>query len=876
MSLAELARRVWFFLRRDRIAADLAEEMRLHVELRARQEREAGFDAAEATRRARRQFGNSTHFVRESRDQWGMRWAEDLAIDLRYGLRALRRAPLPSAIIVATLAVGIGATLAMFTVMDAALFRPLPVREPERLVVMPDRDVPLAGPQQPTPMPFDLPALRERKDLYDDVGAYAAGGLNLTGGLEPVHIQVGLVTPSVLRLLGVSPMLGRLFTEDEGRVDGPDVVVLSHRLWRSQFSGDASILGKRLSLNDRQYEIIGVLPPRFAFPEGSAAWIPLTIPLSSERAQIFRFFVDTKNIARLAPGRTREQVNAEYIAWRASMGWKPRPSAPPLELNQPMRAFYIGDAQARLLMVMGLASLLLVAACANICGLLLTRWSARRREIAVRAAIGASRWRLLRQLATESAVLAVAGSLLGLGVALAGLRIFDALMPPELAALTPPVIDGRALVAMLLLAVLAALSIGTLPALTASRGDLTVALKCAGASAAVRHGSGMLGRSLIVIEVALAVVLLVGSGLLVKSLQRLHAVETGIDASNVATARIALSRAKYEDATTRTTFFNRLAAELQREGSIETFAFVSTLPLRGEWYGSVAFDLVDRPEIERSPFAELIYASPRYFETMGIRLLAGRGLSATDTVPTGGGALISDSLARAWWPNSSPLGVRISTAGGTERRTIVGVVNDVRGTSLDGKRYPQLYLPFTGSRRATIVMRGELPPEQMFARMRGAVQRVDPGQVVYEMKMMEDVAADSVAEQRATSILATIFGAITLVLAALGLYGLLAFGVVQRMPELGIRFALGARRSHVVGAVVADGLLLTALGAALGLAASLGLTRLVQSQLYDVTPTDAMVYLGVPAVLLVTALIAAVLPAMRAATVDPIQVLRAE
>jgi putative ABC transport system permease protein len=872
MSLAELARRVWFFLRRDRIATDLAEEMRLHVELRARREREAGFDATEAARRARRRFGNSTHLVRESRDQWGMRWAEDFVIDLRHGVRALRRAPLPSAIIVVTLAVGIGATLAMFTVMDAALFRPLPVRDPERLVVMPDRDVPLAGPRQPPPGPFDLPALRERHDLYEDVGAYAAGGLNLTGGLEPVHIQVGLVTPSVLRLLGVAPVRGRLFTEDEGRPDGADVVVLSHRLWRSQFGGDTSILGKRLSLNDHPYEIVGVMPPRFAFPEGSAAWIPLTIPLTSERAQVFRFFVETTNIARLAPGRTREQANAEYDAWRVSRGWKPRPG----ELNQPMRAFFIGDARPRLLMVMGLATLLLVAACANICGLLLTRWSARRREIAVRAAIGASRQRLLRQLATESAVLAASGTFLGLGVAVAGLRIFDALMPPELAALAPPVVDGRALVAMLILAIVAAIAIGTLPALTASSGDLTRTLKSAGASAAVRRGSGMLGRGLIVVEVALAVILLVGSGLLLKSLQRLHSVETGIDADHVATARIALSRAKYENVAARTAFFNGVGTELQREGGIRNFAFVSTLPLRGEWNPSVAFDLVDRPEIEHSPFAELIYASPQYFETMGIRLLAGRGLTPADTVATGGGALISDSLARAWWPNGSPLGVRISTAGGTERRTIVGIVTDVRGTALDGKRYPQLYLPFTGSRRATIVVRGELPPEQMFARLRAAVQRVDPAQVVYELKMMEDVAADSVAEQRTTSIVAAIFGGITLLLAALGLYGLLAFSVVQRTPELGIRFALGAHRSHVVGAVVGDGLLLTTLGAALGLAASFGLTRLLESQLFDVTPTDAMVYIGVPAVLLVTALIAAVLPAMKAATVDPIRVLRAE
>ena len=872
MSLTELARRVWFFIRRDRMSADLAEEMRLHVELRARREREAGFDDDEATHRAQRQFGNRTYLAEESRAAWGMRWADELMTDLKYGIRALRRAPLPGAIIIVTLAIGIGATLAMFTVMDAALFRPLPLREPDRLVIIPNGDVPLAG-MRDRPSRTDLAALRARRDVYDDVGAYAAGGLNLTGGLQPVHIQVGLITPAAFQLLGVQPSVGRLFTEDEGGADGPDIVVLSHRVWRSQFNGDPAILGKQLSLNDRPYQVVGVMPPRFNFPEGSDVWIPLTIPLSLERTQIFRFIINANYIARLAPGVSREQADARFIAQLELDGWKRREGQPLPQPHQPMRGFYVGDGETRLLMVMGLATLLLVAACANICGLLLTRWSARRREIAVRAAIGASRRRLIRQLTTESAVLAALGAIAGLGVAFAAQRVFNALMPPELAALTPPRIDERALIAMLGLAIGVAIAMGTLPALAASRGDLTQTLKSGSPAAAMRPGSRWFSGGLVVLQVALAVVLLVGSGLLVKSLTRLHAVEMGIRPEQVVTARIVLSRAKYDDTTARRRFYSQLDKELHAQPGVVTAAFVSPLPLRGEWHPPVAFDLPDRPELKKSPFGELVYASPEYFATMGIRVLAGRALVAADTLP-GGGMLISDSLARAFWPGASPIGVRVSAA--RVPRVIVGVVNDVRGTELDGAQHPQIYVPFSRQTHATIVVRSELPADVALAGIRAAVERVDPLQVVYDLKTMEQVAAESVAEQRATSVLASLFGAVTLFLAALGLYGLLAFGVVQRIPELGIRFALGARRAHVIRDVVGNGIRLAALGAALGLAAAWYLTRLLDSLLFGVAPNDPMTYVVVPALLLVTASAAALIPAMRAARTDPVRALRAE
>ena len=871
MSLAELARRVWFFLRRDRISAELAEEMRLHVELRARREREAGHDASEAQHRARRQFGNAPHLVEGSRDQWGMRWADDLMVDLKYGGRALRRAPMPSAIIVLTLAVGIGATLAMFTVMDAALFRPLPVREPEQLVMIPRLDVPMAG-DDASPRHFDLPHLRSMREIYEQVGAYAAGGLNLTGGAAPTRVQAGLVTPSTLRLLGVQPVLGRIFTDDEGRPGGPFVVVLSHALWRTQFGSDPAIVGKRLSLHDRSYEIVGVMPPRFAFPSGSELWIPMQVPLPYDRAEVFRFLILPDGIARLAPGVTREHANAHYIRLRRDRGWTPEEGEPLPERHLSVRGLFVGDSEARLLMVMGLAALLLVAACANICGLLLARWSSRRREIAVRAAIGASRRRLLRQLATESAVLAMLGAAGGLLLARAGLRLFNALMPPDLAALTPPLIDGRALTAMLVLTVVAALAIGTLPSLAASRGDLTATLKSGGTGGATRTGGHRLGGALVVVEVALAVVLLVGAGLLIEHLARLYETDTGIRAEQVVTARVALSRTKYPTPEDRRHFYLRLESELEGRSELVSTGVVSALPLRGEWEPQIVFGMPDRRE-HGDMNAELVYASANYFETLGIRVIAGRTFIPSDTVRATAGAIVSERFARTHWPDGSALGSRM-TGGGT--RVIVGIVSDVRGTSLDGEQRPQVYFPLDAMFQATIVARSPLPPAEALGRIRAAVERVDPEQVVYDMRTMEDVAAGAIAEQRASSVLATIFGAITMALAALGLYGLLAFGVVQRTRELGIRFALGARRAHVVRRVVGDSVVLTVLGSILGLATAYGLMRALASQLHGMTPGEPSVYLAVPVVLLVTALLAAAIPAARAARVDPMRVLRSE
>ena len=874
MSIAELARRAWFFLRRDRLTAELEEEMRLHVELRAAREQGAGLDAAEARHRAARQFGNRGRHVEESRDQWGMRWADELSIDLRYAVRSLRRSPALTLIIVLTLALGIGATTAIFSVMDAALFRPLPMREPDRLILMSNIDVPLEGlPRRRNAL--DLPRLQEEKAAFEALGAYAAGGLNLAGGRAPMRIQAGLITPEGLRLLGVAPLRGRLFTDDEARVDGPEVAIISHAIWRAQFAADEGIIGRVLTLNDRPHEIVGVMPARFAFPEGSEVWIPMTVPLAGARTEVFRMMILTRGIGRLAPGVTPAEANAHLASVLERMGARREPGEPPPEITVPLRKHFEGDSTTRLWMVLGLAALLLLAACVNVCGLLLARWTARRRELAVRSAIGAGRGRLVRQLITESALLALAGTVVGLLFARWGLALVAALTPPELLALTPPSIDGRVLAITLILSAATAIGIGALPGLVMSGGSLLQSLRRANTGSTSRGGQS-LGAWLVAVEVGLAVVLLVGSGLLLKSLARLHRVETGVRPEQVVTGRIALSTTLHPTASSRRRFLERVRDEIARAPGITDVGIVSELPMRGEMNPRLAVDVVGQPEGQRSPFVEHVTASPEYFSALGIRFIAGRTFLSGDSLASRGEAIINESLAGRYWPNGRAIGGLLRL--GRQELTVVGVVNDVRTTSLDGERHDQLYLPFASGtpRQATFVVRGTLPGEAMLARVREGVRQVDGSQVVYDLKPMQQVVGESVAEQRASSMLATAFAAITFLLAAMGLYGLLAFGVVQRTRELGIRIALGARRAHVVRGVVRDGLLLAAAGITAGLAAAYGATRLLRSQLYEVAPTDPTIFAGAPVLLLGMALLAAVVPALRASRVDPMRALRAE
>ena len=873
MSVAQLWRRLVFFVRRDRITAELEDEMRLHVALRAERRENAGEARPVAAAAAARGFGNAGRLVEQSRDEWGVRWADDLARDVRFGARALRRSPALTIIIVVTLGLGIGATTSMVSIVDASLVRPLPLAEPERLVILPRLEVPLQGVPSPRPG-FDLPLVRRQSHVFQDVGAYGVGGLNLTGGDEPMRVHVGLVTPSALSMLGVSPEMGRLFTDDEGLVDGPDVTILSYDVWSRRFGADRTILGKNVGLNGRPYRVVGVMPRRFAFPEGSEVWIPMTVPMSMARTEIFAMFVMTSGIGRLRDGVSLGAANRQLIEAMKTTGWRSRAGEPPPELVRPVRNHFAGDVRSRLWVVFGLASLVLVAACANACGLLLARSAARRRELALRTALGATRPRIVRQLGTESALLALGGALLGLGIAVWATKLFAALAPPALIALTPPSIDGRVLAATVLLSLGMTFAVGLLPALIGSRADLATMLN-GGRAEGSRGGSRWLGGALVGVEVALAAVLLVGSGLMIKSLARLLAVETGVRSEGVVTARIALSNAQFPDRADRLRFHETVMRELERVPGVQNAAVVSALPLRGEWNPRLAFDIVGR-DLKRSPFAEHTLVSANYFASLGIALRAGRTFVASDTAQATAGAVINESLARAYWPGKSPLGERISM--GDARYTIVGVVNDVRSTALDEKRYDQVYLPIGSATpaQATLVVRGTLSDDRLLAELRNAVSRVDRMQVIYDLKPMRRVALESVTEQRTAGRLITVFGGVTAFLAALGLYGLLAFAVERRVPEIGIRLAIGAQRSNIVRLIVGQGLAVAVVGTAAGLGLALAAARVMRSLLFEVSTTDAQIYLLVALLLVATAVLAAARPAIMAARVDPLRALRAE
>ena len=761
----------------------------------------------------------------------------------------------------------------MFSVADAALFRPLPFSDPERLVLLPTIGTEF---ERSAPAPYQLGITRARTmhDVFESVGAYATGQLDLSGGAEPVRVRVAEVTPNLFGILGVLPRIGRPFSRDEELPGAANVAILSYGLWQREFGGDRDIIGKRVELNARRYEVIGVMPPRFSFPSASEVWIPYTVPLTSERTEIFRMLVETVGIAKLAPGVTIEraaaQAAAEFAARRARSGTK-RALRLPLF---PLREYFAGDIRSRVAIVSGLVILVVLMACVNVAGLLVARSISRRREMAIRKAIGAGRGRLVWQLLTESLVLAVCGAALGIGVASLMGRLFLSLTPPDLASMSSPRLDLRVLIATLSVSVLTALAFGVLPSLVATRQSPAEALKSGGRAGGLSRGTRRMSSALVAAEVSLAVVLLVGSGLMLRSLARLFAVETGLHIEHLVTANVTLPRARYLAGFTRQRFLNDVISQLSSSPGIQSAAAVNFLPLAPD---PVPGFLVEARSND-STFAvagENVHASEKYFSTMGIRFIAGRPFTAADSATHV--AAINESLARNWPPGKA-IGGLVSVGNDSTPRTIVAVVSDIKTTALDGKQSNQIYTPLEDRppARMTIVVRGVLSSDAMFLRIRNAVHSVDARQAISDLQTMTDVANRSVAARTTSSQLVIAFGVFALLLSGIGVYGLLAFTVSERMPEFGIRIALGAHALDIFRLVLAQAFSISFLGATVGAIAAFALARLIRSMLFEVSPADPLVYVLAPLAVLTMAAIAAFHPGRRAVAADPLETMRAE
>jgi putative ABC transport system permease protein len=816
---------------------------------------------------------------------------EDLLQDLHYGQRMLRSRPGFSAVVVLVLALGIGATTAIFSVVNAVLLRPLPYRAPDRLMMIfsaSERD----GHSEKTGPVFgpDFIEWRAQCQSCAEMAAYVGTWPgNLTGGTEPERVRVARVTDGLFATLGVQPILGRTFLPEEtGRPlfgnesppRGNTAVILSYGAWQRRFSGDPSIINRAVSIDGDSCTVVGVMPDGFNFPNEAEVWLPLG--LSAKRDNAF-----LRVIARLQTNVSEAQAQAEMatIASRLEQEF-PQTNRGLSVYLVPLQAYIVGDVRGALLIFLGAVSFVLLIACANVANLLLARAAGRQKEMAIRTALGAGRLRIVRQLLTESLWLALAGGALGLLLASLGLKFLVAVAPQEIPRLHAIAVDGWVLGFTLLISILTGIIFGVAPALQASKPDLNSALKDGGRQ--TTGGSFRYGlRSLLVIaEIALALVLLVGTGLLLKSFMQLRDTSLGFDPDHLLTASVTLPEVTYPTMTQAKAYYRQALARLAARPEARAVGIVNALPL-GKNGPRIQGDLtVEGEAAERDGVsASKLAIGADYFQAMGIPLLKGRLFDERDTETAAGVLIISESLARNLWADEEAVGKRLNIGfRGETWREIVGVVGDVRQDEVGAPLAQAIYQPYlqvADSRRwmlgdMTFVARTTAAPQQFAAALRSELQAVDKELPIYDIAAMRQVIAEKVADPRFYTLLLGGFSTLALILAAAGIYGLIAYSVSQRTHEIGIRMALGAQTADVLKLVVAQGMKLVLTGLVIGLAGAFALTRLLAGFLYQVSVTDPATFALLALLLAAVALAACYLPARRAAKIDPMRALRSE
>ena len=886
-TIREVLRRLWFGLRREQFLSELEEEMRLHTELRAKAMRDAGLSPHEASVEAQRRFGNFTTIAETSRDMWGLGTLDQLVQDLRFATRRIRARPGFSLPVIAVLSLGIGATTAVFSAVDAAMLRSLPFPREHELVSLTNVAVPF-GPEsneRDQGRLLDLADVADMTNVFSGSAAYASGGLNLSDADRPLRVKAGVVSATFFTTLGVTPGSGRTFTVDEGKPNGPLAVILSHALWQRQYGG-TSMLGKRITLHGRSYTVVGIMRPGFDFPNESDLWIPMSVPTTFATFEPFRGYLPSHVIARVQPSLSNDAVSAQLLTrWRQVAD--PARGEERDHLNEfidetrtagfavPLHRELLGDRRRALLVLLGATALLMMIACANVANLLLSDAAVRRREIAVREVLGATRVRIVRQLLAESVLLALAGGVIGVLVAPGALTIIRAMMPASLAGVAPAQLDLRVLAFAAALAIATSVIFGFWPAVGATRGDATAAIKSGGGHGATA-GLGGVRRALVVVEVALTAMLLIAAGLMLRSFQRLMAENTGMNPNQVAT--LETSFPQDTPGAERRRIVNGVIDRLSGQPGIVAAGAVNDLPLRGGGGIWVTIDVPGAPALQRGEdrMARFLFASGRYFDALGIAKLRGRTFTASDaTGPQV--AVVSNAMAEKYWPGVDPVGRYFTFRGDTSHITVVGVVADVREAGLDKAPQPQMYRPIElGPLNVAIVVHGTLPPRTLTARLTEAIRAVAPTQAVYNVRMMDQVIGASVLPRRTNTMLIALFAGLALFLSALGVYAVVAYAVAQRSREFGIRAALGATGRDLLTLVSRETTRSIAVGVVIGLAGSWALSRVLASLLYGVDPRDPVTFVVVPVVLVWPALIATVIPALRAARMDPTQVMRSD
>jgi len=796
--------------------------------------------------------------------------------DLRYALRTLARNPGFTCVSVLALALGIGANSAIFTVVNSVLLQPLRFQKPEQLIVIRERNLKGGFPQFSV-SPGNYLDFRDHNHTFSGIAALGRQGFNLSGDAEPERLQGARVTMNFFDVLGRRPALGRIFTEQEMQLGSHHVIVLSYGVWQRRFSGRPDALGRTLKLNDELYTVVGVMPRDFDFPSRAQAWVPLALNLENWQQRGGHYL---GCIGRLKEGLSiaAAQTDLNTIAALAEQRF-PNSNAGWDTTIGSLQESIVGRIRPAMLTLAAAVGFVLLIACVNLANLLLSRSSARRREFGIRSSLGAGKARLIRQLLTESVLLASLGAAAGLALAWSGTRLLVNLSPSILPRAAEIAIDGRVLGFTALIAVLTGILFGLAPAISLSKTDLASALREGGRGNALGFRRNRLRSSLVVGEVALALVLLSGAGLLMRSFYQLQSIDPGFDSRGVLTFRTNLPGAKYKTDEQQAAFYTRALDQIRALPGVSVAGASQIFPLAGDDY-ILSFVQVGKPPVPvgNQPSAAYYVATPGYFSALRIPLQRGRDFDEHDVASAPPVAIISEGMARQFYPNEDPIGQRIQVGNGSKPAEIVGIAGDVRDQTLETKGRATVYEPAAQVpfQSMYFAIRTKNEPEALIPSIRETIHSLDAELPVDAMGTVDALVSTSLSQRRFAMLLMAIFAGLALVLAMVGIYGVISYAVTQATQEIGIRMALGAQRSSVLRMVVSYAGVLVVSGLVIGIAASLGVGRLIASQLFEVKPTDPVTYAAVGFTLLATGLLSCAIPALRATRVDPLVALRNE
>jgi len=863
---------------RSAIQREIDEELRFHIDQRTAENLAAGMTPEEAGREARKRFGNVQSVREECRETRSANFFEGTLRDLRFAFRQLVKNPGFTAVAVLTLALGIGANTAIFSFVNTILLKPLPYEQPDRLVQLFESNIPNGWHKGAIGAPV-IGEWRKQATLFDGIAAWGNDLYSLTGRGQPVVLSGAPVSANTFSLLGIKPWLGRNFLPEEETYGKHHVVLLSYEAWQRRFSGDPGVIGQGLTLNGEPYEVIGVLPPHVQYPDPH---LELWTPLAFSPDQLSQRHNHTYSaIGRLKPGVTLAAARAQMdlIASRMAAtdeqnkGWGAE--------VYPMLEIQVGDSRRLLLVLLGSVGLVLLIGCANIANLLLARASSRGREFAVRAALGAGRGQIIRQLLTESVLLAGLGGLTGILVAWLVLAVLLRVSPPDLPRIAEGVsLDGRTLVFTFGISLLAGLMFGLAPALQMARQTMARELNEATSGSSAGSSRRRLRSSLVISEVALALMLLIGAGLMIRSFGQLLSQDLGYQTQNLVNIPFNLPDKSYPSLGAKMAFFERLREQAAGIPGVDSAAVIYGLPL-GFDVSDISVEIVGAPKPLPGEAASACYSqiSPGYFATMGIPILQGRDFSNLDRTNTTAVLIVDQTFARNFKLGANPVGRMIKVGDGTQKAEIVGLVKDVkRGEDLTDSPRGEMYRPFLQNcwGYMNLTIRTRRSPEEISQAVRVGLDQLDKDMPIEKVTTLTQLMDSAVAQRRLSVQLLGGFAGTALLLTAIGLYGVMAYNVSQRSREIGIRMALGAQPGDVLKLILGEGIILMAIGVLAGLGGALALTGLLRSLLFGVTVTDPLTYLLVPLVLVGVALVACFIPARRAAKVDPMEALRTE